>query len=141
MCSGPLISNCLVCSPDDSRTIENPGGLCVCNVGLIDVGVSSCGLCHYSCLNCNTANLITGCSSCPPPDKFRVSSPVGGACPCSQGYYDDGVNALCQKCHYSCDSCSGGLKTNCQSCNQSAAFRTLSSANECLCKSGYYDSG
>lgn len=33
-----------------------------------------------------------------------------------EGYFDDGVNQLCQTCHHSCKTCSL-IATNCTTCN------------------------
>jgi proprotein convertase subtilisin/kexin type 5 len=141
MCSGPLITNCLVCSPADNRMIQNPEGLCICNTGFIDIGIPLCGVCHYSCLSCNAPISITGCNTCHPPSNYRVSTPISGACSCIQGYYDDGINVQCGICHYSCETCSSALINNCSTCNLPISIRTLSAANECLCNTGYYDAG
>ena len=38
--------------------------------------------------------------------------PVGGRCPCKEGYYDLG-NGECGECHNSCKTCSGSGPHKC----------------------------
>ena len=53
------------------------------------------------------------------------------------GYVDVGV-VICAACHYSCDTCSGVLATDCLTCNMTARY---TSSTSCLCRPGFYDDG
>lgn len=46
----------------------------------------------------------------------------------------------CEKCHYSCLTCSGKTNTSCQTCSSSPDFRQLAST-ACPCLPGYFDAG
>jgi hypothetical protein len=52
-------------------------------------------------------------------------------------YYDNGINASCAKCHYSCSSCSGPNQNQCLSCGADTN-RNLNN-NLCVCNLGYFD--
>lgn len=62
-----------------------------------------------------------------------------GFCSCLGRFYDDGVTEYCQKCHYSCLTCSDLLF--CDSCN-SSAYRTYNASTlMCDCLATYNDNG
>jgi len=71
------------------------------------------GKCHYSCENC-TGPDAKNCTSCWESLNGREDSPKRnlkeGSCVCESipGYgFDNGTDHVCQKCHYTCDTCSG----------------------------------
>lgn len=48
-----------------------------------------------------------------------LSSPERGFCNCEAGYFDDGVNSTCQKCHADCLTClNSNLADNCLACKR-----------------------
>jgi proprotein convertase subtilisin/kexin type 5 len=59
-----------------------------------------------------------------------------GYCLCSDGYYDDLTNALCQKCYYKCKKCS--QFNLCDECDDT---REINSTGMCVCKTMKYDTG
>ena len=51
-------------------------------------------MCHYSCNTCTSSS--TYCTSCPDSSSyFRATTPISNACPCLDGYYDDGSSKIC----------------------------------------------
>lgn len=63
-----------------------------------------------TCATCELTS--TKCLSCRASDNREL---ISNSCNCVFGYVD--VAGVCTACHYSCDTCSGTLATNCLSCN------------------------
>lgn len=63
-----------------------------------------------------------------------------GMCVCNASYYDDGLNAACPSCDYSCKTCT--TATSCSQCD-AVNKRTfdLSQGSKCVCMAKYYDQG
>lgn len=77
-----------------------------------------------------TGNKCTGCPAI--LTSFRVSTPTSTpACPCSDGYYDSGVQ-ICSKCQDSCVTC-----TNPSTCSSCLAPRVLQNS-QCVCPIRFY---
>lgn len=59
---------------------------------------------------------------------------------CPNGQVKDPGADICVGCHYSCQTCTGPLETECTACDGGTNFRSLDSAtHECLCQNGYVD--
>ena len=79
--------------------------------GIRDFRVYIVNSCTGGCLTCNVATPSV-CLSCP-----FIAELISGKCVCANHFYmktSDFVH--CAICHYSCNTCNGPLKTNCQSC-------------------------
>ena len=58
-------------------------------------------------------------------------------CPCLDGYYDDGTNAVCVSCHYTCKTCTNG--SQCLSCDLTTNKRVFDNNYLCKCIDRFYD--
>jgi len=124
------LTACVTCNASLNRIINSTSKLCSCLTNFYDDGSNqACIACPYYCLTCikSTASVI--CQTCP-----STRTQIGGACPCSSGYFDVGVTT-CQQCDYSCDTCSSN--SSCLTCN-STFSRTMSNGS-CICLPGYFD--
>lgn len=54
-----------------------------------------------------------------------------------QGYYNSGTNPICQKCHYSCKTCS--TSGECSDCDPDKFRAPLVAGSLCACMDGYFD--
>jgi hypothetical protein len=72
------------------------------------------------------------CTSC---DASLHRTLIATDCNCTIGYYDDGVHALCQPCHYSCLSCFAGTSSSCYTCQINRDYNSYS----CPCMAGMYE--
>ncbi|KAL4450910.1 hypothetical protein ABPG74_011752 [Tetrahymena malaccensis] len=144
-------SNCQSCDASMNRALSSIN-TCICDNGYYDDGVNfKCQKCHYSCIKCINGTK-SGCIECL-GNSFRYSSykslTVNNSfeCMCIERYYDDGVNILCKKCHYSCKNCIGPNNTDCIQCDQAIVFQrafiqnlsSSSSTGICKCVDGYFD--
>lgn len=75
------------------------------------------------------------CLSCEPADK-RYDD-MNSSCPCIDGYYHNN-SETCVKCHYTCETCTGGQSNKCVTCD-SNNYRLMDSSNKCLCIQRYYN--
>ena len=82
-----------------------------------------CQKCHSSCSSCSSGG-HNGCLTCPAYHFRRTDGSCGPTCYSSE-YVSDPLNRLCSRCHHQCLTCSGGLTSQCLSCQRSA-FRYLS---------------
>ena len=135
-CTTNTPTACLNCDASRFRTFNSATGTCPCNNGYFDLlstptPTPACQPCDFRCATCELT--LTRCLSCRASD-FREL--VSNACPCIFGYAD--VAGVCTACHYSCESCSGPLATDCLTCNMTARFP---SGTSCLCRPGTYDDG
>lgn len=77
------------------------------------------------------------------PSSHRVLDTTGakGLCNCPVQYYSDNINTLCQKCHYSCKTCTTG--SACATCddtkNRDLTVDPIS--GKCKCSNTFYDNG
>ena len=135
-CTSNTVSTCFACDAAKFRSYNSTAKTCPCNSGYFDpfttpISTPTCQLCDSKCATCELT--LTRCLSCRATD-FREL--VSNACPCIFGYVD--VAGICTICHYSCDSCSGPLASDCLTCNMTARFQ---SSTSCLCRPGTYDDG
>jgi hypothetical protein len=86
---------------------------------------------YYNYIGPNPTNCLTCASS------FNRYLESNSTCICNLGFYENNVES-CAACHYSCESCTGGLKTDCVTCPANT-FRSKTSGNECVCAERYYD--
>ncbi|CAD8120365.1 unnamed protein product [Paramecium sonneborni] len=88
----------------------------------------------YSCKNCNqpgclTCKNIEECTSCDSSSQYNTL--INGVClP---------INPPIIKCDKSCATCTGTLKTNCQTCVSD--FHRSFSHNQCVCQLGFHEDG
>ncbi|CAK66675.1 unnamed protein product (macronuclear) [Paramecium tetraurelia] len=128
-------TNCTSCQPEKYLN----GNTCQCKTKLQGFSVSTyqnlstCSLCHYSCLSCK-GRFSSDCISCWDQDKRTLS---GTTCICQPGYFDTGI-AKCSQCNFSCLTCAV-LNTQCLSCPPQS-LRVLKQS-QCQCQSGYYSDG
>lgn len=80
-----------------------------------------CLLCATTCLTCTGSS--TNCVTCNPGELLHQDAPGTWTCvtSCPTGYYQDSINAVCNKCPVGCASCIGGATsagfgTQCSSC-------------------------
>ena len=87
-----------------------------------------------TCLNFR----IWGCPKTSP--YFIKNSTSDCTDSCAAGYFGDNSTWNCEKCHYSCTTCTkNSTNEACNSCDSNNK-RTLS-GKKCLCNSGFYDNG
>ncbi|EAS01190.2 LA domain protein (macronuclear) [Tetrahymena thermophila SB210] len=145
-------SNCQSCQVTMNRVLSSIN-TCICSSGYFDDGFNfQCQKCHYTCKKCINGTK-SGCIECP-DNSFRYSSyktlTVDNSfeCLCNERYYDDGINPVCQKCHYSCKNCIGPKNTDCIQCDQVIVYQRMfianisspiSSTGICQCVDGYFD--
>ncbi|KAL4472324.1 hypothetical protein ABPG72_002807 [Tetrahymena utriculariae] len=151
-CKG-FASNCNSCQTNTNRFLSSIN-TCICNDGYFDDGINiQCQKCHYSCTKCINGTK-SGCVGQCPSNSFRYSSYTilttknSFDCMCLERYYDDGINAVCKKCHYSCKDCIGPNNTDCIQCDQVLGYQrvfiqnissSISSSGICQCVDGYFD--
>ncbi|KRX05397.1 Insulin-like growth factor binding protein, N-terminal [Pseudocohnilembus persalinus] len=96
----------------------------------------TCTGCDSSCLTCFKEGNIH-CSSCQ-IGEFLVQQ-NGSTCEsvCPDGTYAD-VNSVCQRCHYSCKTCSAETSSDCDICQDN--YYRESQNNTCVykCPEGFY---
>lgn len=69
-------------------------------------------------------------------DSTRSQS--GPTCVCKNGYYDDGTNAVCLPCSYTCATCTSSII--CTSCDSLVNFRIYNSTTStCSCLPNYFN--
>ncbi|CAD8070395.1 unnamed protein product [Paramecium primaurelia] len=93
----------------------------------------------YNCITCNQPGCLTcknleECTSCDSSSQYNtlingVCLPINPPSPPSPSL----------QCHKYCETCTGALITNCQTCVSD--FHRILSNNQCLCQSGFYDDG
>ncbi|EAR98006.3 bowman-birk serine protease inhibitor family protein (macronuclear) [Tetrahymena thermophila SB210] len=145
-CNGPGSNNCTSCIQSKNRIFKQ--NQCICLDSYYDDGSNQqCQKCHYSCYTCNN-NQPDSCKNCGnslknyriQQQQINLPSQSQFKCICQDQYYDDGSNNICDKCHYSCKTCS--QQNICTNCDQSS-FRQLQQleANKiyCLCQIGYFE--
>ncbi|OCT97312.1 hypothetical protein XELAEV_18009537mg [Xenopus laevis] len=138
-CFGPLANQCTSCLPP----LALLKGQCLldCGEGFFS-DKSVCYACHPSCRACLGPEHLH-CTKCIKPEQgLQTVQEYGrkpyGTCQahCNLNFYMDSVG-ICQECHLSCKSCSGGDNKNCTSCpSQYVLHRGV-----CLqrCPDGYYN--
>ncbi|CAD8072273.1 unnamed protein product [Paramecium primaurelia] len=131
-CFGSSYQNCLTC-PKYFYLFE-----CVdeCPEGFkISKNQQSCEpnfdiVLDYCTYQCDTCWLIPRfCKTCA---ANRAPNPPN--CDCETGYFDDGINSICQKCDNKCSTCKG-LSNNCIKCKGDRQYPL------CSCPDYYYDDG
>lgn len=136
-CVIPASDQCATCSPTAFRTYT--GGKCPCNTGYYDIANTQiCGVCHYTCLTCQSGGGPGNCTNCDALKK-RVFDNLSGTCKCMANYYDDGT-AQCAPCSIKCETCYGATSGNCSTCKP-GSHRTFNGVNSCPCDVMYYDDG
>ncbi|KAM3137495.1 hypothetical protein pb186bvf_010468 [Paramecium bursaria] len=131
------LARCLTCDEKMNRILNiykceciigyndklNLGQVCVQNLNNSD--------CHFSCSEC----FGTSQNQCLTCIENRYLSQQ--SCLCQKGYFE--LQGGCDKCHYSCLSCSTFGSLNCIDCNI-YHLRILDN-NQCQCITGYADVG
>jgi hypothetical protein len=105
-----------------------------------DSNQSKCLSCHFSCKECTGAanNECSSCESSLISNRNDFSTnPLKLSCPCFVGYTDNSINKICEKCHYSCLTCSGSGPNKCDSCINDSRD-DLSATGTCPCSKGFY---
>ena len=92
-----------------------------------------CKRCHYSCLQCSSADISTACTAC---NGTAIRTLSNTSCLCNLTYFDNGTE-LCVACDYTCRTCSSTAATACLSCD-SGLHRTLANST-CGCSYGFYE--
>lgn len=100
----------------------------------LNVTFSYCKRCHYSCLQCSSADISTACTAC---NGTAVRTLSNTSCLCNLTYFDNGTE-LCVACDYTCRTCSSTAANACLSCDSSGLHRTLANST-CGCSYGYYE--
>ena len=58
---------------------------------------------------------------------------------CPPQTFPDNIKFICQKCHYSCDTCIGNGEKNCTSCdNETRALASNVKVGTCFCQQNFY---
>ncbi|EAR98007.3 bowman-birk serine protease inhibitor family protein (macronuclear) [Tetrahymena thermophila SB210] len=111
---------------------------CDCKDGMYEDKSGICQICHFSCDTCEGGGSVNDCKTCNYQNNRVVQQKDSKiTCQCMQTFYESN-KALCDKCHYSCLTCSKNSNENsCDSCD-SSLFRVLNSG-KCICKSGYVE--
>ena len=125
---------CVTCAGGITRSgLPN----CTCTAKYYDDGSSaSCLSCNYTCTTCINA---ISCSTCNSGNDHRSLSQATGLCACQNRYYDSGLFvSVCASCHATCLTCTGGLNTNCLSCNSASNRIFNSTTGKCDCNVGFY---
>jgi hypothetical protein len=125
---------CVTCAGGITRSgLPN----CTCTAKYYDDGSSaSCLSCNYTCTTCINA---ISCSTCNSGIDHRSLSQATGLCACQNRYYDSGLFvSVCASCHATCLTCTGGLNTNCLSCNSASNRIFNSTTGKCDCNVGFY---
>lgn len=142
-CSGSLINQCSGCSA--SRQLNSITAKCDCKPGFYDESTpgAECSSCHFSCQTCSAIG-DSSCDSCS-GSSHRTYDSTLKTCKCLPKYYDDGMNQLCQSCHYSCKTCLLPNPTRCASCDDSLTINRATNPNIttylCDCPERFYDNG
>lgn len=93
---------------------------CICSSTSIEVaGNLLC--CHYYCKTCSGPN-SSDCETCDSVNKHRTK--IITSCECEDGYYQNGSNPICGKCHEKCFLCETS-DTNCKDCDAFNLHRVL----------------
>ena len=155
-CRGPSELDCDSCTATRDMTTTSTGGKkCACKTGYKEDAVTgtcnpisgsttcpynsymsttgTCSLCDPSCVSCTSAGPFS-CLSCNVAMGLTLYQSTGfifGTCKCgpSQFLATDGS---CQKCHPSCQACSGSTDTQCQTCWPNSVL----TSGKCLCATG-----
>lgn len=97
----------------------------------------SCLGCHVTCQTC-TSGGVSDCLTCDTTRNLNT-----GVCTCKSGYYEANLNA-CPSCATTCSTCNIAA-ANCTACrtvdNRELIYGTSGANDQCLCKTGFYDSG
>jgi hypothetical protein len=95
-CTG-LPTKCTSCLNNSNRTPDATNFKCDCSPGYYDVSQPICNPCAPSCATCQFTPLY--CLSCKADTTTNRldASAASKTCPCSSGYFDDLVNANCQR--------------------------------------------
>ena len=56
-------------------------------------------------------------------------------CECLPGYFDDGINLICQKCNITCETCVAA--DTCKTCFDENLRQLV--GDQCECKIGFFD--
>ncbi|KAL4470078.1 hypothetical protein ABPG72_008737 [Tetrahymena utriculariae] len=133
-------TNCTSCDPKSLRTLSATN-TCDCPTQFpLDDGIQ-CLPCPYYCptdcavqLSVPAQQFINVCKTCVDANRTLTADKL---CTCNDGYYDQvGVRA-CQKCHYSCATCSGPGVSQCLTCPADRDKNLL--VGICTCKSQNFD--
>ncbi|KAM3137484.1 hypothetical protein pb186bvf_010457 [Paramecium bursaria] len=82
--------------------------------------------CSIGCIICQSSSI---CNLCDTDSGYQTS---GNICSCQSGYVQQ---TTCNKCHYSCQECSGASKWQCTSCVGTRAYQQ----GLCQCQAGKVD--
>uniref|UniRef100_A0AAV2MQD7 P/Homo B domain-containing protein n=1 Tax=Knipowitschia caucasica TaxID=637954 RepID=A0AAV2MQD7_KNICA len=128
-CDGPDSDDCIVCSnPSAVRFRGECLGQCP-HTTYYDRATNECRDCDMTCLTCSD-HLPSSCASCA---KGRVLDATGHCVwynRCAASWYLDSKGD-CQKCHSSCESCSGPTADHCISCNSPHFLLNSSCLQQC----------
>ena len=104
-----------------------------------------CKDCHTTCLRCTGPNNIH-CSECDTSlNLYLHENNTCATCDLLSGKYTTAAGR-CLSCHVSCQTCTGGLESECTSCNHTYAPANLfhtsnSTCGPCVYLSGYWADG
>ena len=132
------------CAPDCPENASWNGTACNCvsNFNLLN-GQCVVGCPFNSQWTGSSCECLTGlsliennCVRCHPSSTYDAGL---GTCTCNEGWYGD--YTLCQQCHSTCLTCSGGTNRDCLTCREN--YR-LNNNNRCRiesCPEGFYIQG
>uniref|UniRef100_A0A7N5KQV8 Extracellular matrix organizing protein FRAS1 n=1 Tax=Ailuropoda melanoleuca TaxID=9646 RepID=A0A7N5KQV8_AILME len=137
-CHGPSESDCSSCHPH----VALAGGSCrtSCKEEQFLNLVGYCTACEAHCGSCDSQ---ASCTSCRDPNKVLLF----GECQyesCAPQYYLDFSTKICKECDWSCNACSGPLRTDCLQCMDGYVLQDGACVEQCspafyrdlgLCKS------
>ncbi|CAH6883331.1 Fras1 [Phodopus roborovskii] len=131
---------------------EGPSSCSSCNTGLVLTHIGTCSTTcfpgHYlddnqACQPCNTlcrsCDSQGSCTSCREPSKVLLF----GECQyesCAPQYYLDISTKTCRECDWSCNACSGPLRTDCLQCMDGYVLQDGVCMEQCSVEH-YRDSG
>ena len=149
LCSGPTVSQCIVCDSAYQMQIPNlntclkscPSGYfvlgttkqCVvsCPNYYYQSSTTACTSCFTSCLTCSGPN-TTQCVTCPTGFTLTVTNTC--LVSCTPGLYPDAASNTCKSCDTSCATCNSGSSSNCQSCTGTAKLYKTTCYGTCPAK-------
>ncbi|XP_069341542.1 extracellular matrix organizing protein FRAS1 [Eulemur rufifrons] len=126
------------CSSCDAGLVLSHGGTCsaTCFPGHYPDDSRVCQPCNTRCRSCDSQ---AACTSCRDPRKVLLF----GECQsesCAPQYYLDLSTNTCKECDWSCDTCTGPLRTDCLQCMDGYALQDGACAEQCS-PSFYRDGG
>ncbi|XP_073898026.1 extracellular matrix organizing protein FRAS1 isoform X2 [Castor canadensis] len=126
------------CSSCDSSLVLTHIGTCstICFPGHYLDDNRACQPCNTHCRSCDSQ---ASCTSCRDPNKVLLF----GECQsesCAPQYYLDISTKMCKECDWSCNACSGPLRTDCLQCMDGYVLQDGTCVEQCS-PTFYRDSG